>query len=65
MKALQGAPTNLLPNLAIGNATADNLNDPFLNIFRLDVHMGGTLVECQDSLRRDEKTKFELLHSEQ
>lgn len=42
--------SNLLPNLAVGNATADDADDPMLDIFRLDIHMFSALVERQNGL---------------
>ena len=46
------AATNLLPNLAIGDAAADHLHNPLLDLFHLDVHVSSTLVESQDSLKQ-------------
>jgi hypothetical protein len=54
-RSLESA-TNLLLNLAVGNATAHYLHDPLLNLLYFDIHVSSALVESQDGLRQH-KTK--------
>jgi hypothetical protein len=42
--------SNLLPNLAVGNSTAHDADNPMLDFFRLDIHMFSALVERQNGL---------------